>query len=85
MRKRDPNLVKGFVPTELRQYVSRITSPTLYVIGGASRIVPVETQQVIETVFYRLYICPSRTSSRPPHGSDPATANSRKSAPSVHL
>ena len=43
--KRDPNLVKGFVPTELWQYVSKITSPTLYVIGGASRIVPAETQQ----------------------------------------
>jgi pimeloyl-ACP methyl ester carboxylesterase len=43
--KRDPNLVKGFVPTELWQYISRITSPTLYVIGGASRIVPAETQE----------------------------------------
>src|SRR5262245_28444050 len=43
--KRDPNLVKGFVPTELWQYVSKISSPTLYVIGGASRIVPAETQQ----------------------------------------
>lgn len=43
--KRDPNLVKGFVSTELWAQVSRITSPTLYVIGGGSRIVPVETQQ----------------------------------------
>ena len=43
--KRDPNLVKGFVATELWQYVSKITSPTIYVIGGASRIVPAETQQ----------------------------------------
>jgi pimeloyl-ACP methyl ester carboxylesterase len=43
--KRDPNLVKGFVSTELWAQVSRITSPTLYVIGGASRIVPAETQQ----------------------------------------
>jgi esterase len=43
--KRDPNLVKGFVSTELWASVSRITSPTLYVIGGASRIVPAETQQ----------------------------------------
>ena len=46
--KRDPNLVKGFVPTELWQYVSRITSPTLYVIGGASRIVPADTQQKLK-------------------------------------
>ena len=43
--KRDPNLVKGFVSTELWAQVSRITSPTLYVIGGVSRIVPAETQQ----------------------------------------
>ena len=41
--KRDPNLVKGFVSTEMWQYVSRITAPTLYVLGGASTIVPPET------------------------------------------
>jgi esterase len=43
--KRDPNLVKGFVVTELWEHVSKITSPTLYVLGGASRIVPADTQQ----------------------------------------
>ena len=43
--KRDPNLVKGFVVTELWEHISKITSPTLYVIGGASRIVPAETQE----------------------------------------
>jgi pimeloyl-ACP methyl ester carboxylesterase len=43
--KRDPNLVKGFVETELWESVSRIKSPVLYVIGGGSRIVPPETQQ----------------------------------------
>ncbi|MBI2887165.1 MAG: alpha/beta hydrolase [Chloroflexi bacterium] len=43
--KRDPALVKGFVPTELWQYVRRIACPTLYVLGGASAIVPPETQQ----------------------------------------
>jgi esterase len=42
--KRDPNLVKGFVSTELWDYVRRITSPALYVIGGASQIVPAEAQ-----------------------------------------
>ena len=46
--KRDPNLVKGFVSTELWSAVSRITSPVLYVIGGGSRIVPVETQRRLE-------------------------------------
>jgi esterase len=43
--KRDPNLVKGFVSTELWEQVSKITSPVLYVIGGGSRIVPAEAQQ----------------------------------------
>jgi pimeloyl-ACP methyl ester carboxylesterase len=43
--KRDPNLAKGFVPTELWRFVERIQCPTLYIIGGASRIVPEETQQ----------------------------------------
>lgn len=42
--KRDPQLAKGFVETELWQYVRRITSPALYVIGGRSTIVPAETQ-----------------------------------------
>jgi pimeloyl-ACP methyl ester carboxylesterase len=42
--KRDPNLAKGFIETELWQYVRRITSPTIYIIGGRSTIVPAETQ-----------------------------------------
>jgi esterase len=46
--KRDPNLAKGFVPTELWQYVSKITTPTIYIVGGASRIVPPETQQKLK-------------------------------------
>lgn len=46
--KRDPNLVKGFVETELWESVSRITAPTLYVLGGASRIVPPDTQEKLK-------------------------------------
>ena len=46
--KRDPNLVKGFIETELWSDVRKITSPTLYVIGGGSRIVPPETQQKLK-------------------------------------
>jgi pimeloyl-ACP methyl ester carboxylesterase len=42
--KRDPNLAKGFVPTELWRFVSQIKCPTIYILGGASRIVPPETQ-----------------------------------------
>lgn len=43
--KRDPNLVKGFVVTELWHHVRRVTAPTIYILGGASTIVPAATQQ----------------------------------------
>lgn len=46
--KRDPNLAKGFVPTELWRFVHEIKCPTIYVLGGASRIVPPETQQELK-------------------------------------
>jgi pimeloyl-ACP methyl ester carboxylesterase len=49
--KRDPNLVKGFVPTELWQYVREIKCPTLYVLGGASSIVPPETQKRLKEML----------------------------------
>jgi len=42
--KRDPQLVKGFVATDLWRFVRNIKSPILYIIGGRSNIVPVETQ-----------------------------------------
>ena len=49
--KRDPQLAKGFVETELWQYVRRITSPTIYILGGRSTIVPPETQaQLKQTI-----------------------------------
>jgi pimeloyl-ACP methyl ester carboxylesterase len=46
--KRDPNLVKGFVPTELWQYVRKIKCPTIYILGGASSIVPPATQKELK-------------------------------------
>jgi pimeloyl-ACP methyl ester carboxylesterase len=46
--KRDPNLVKGFVPTDLWSSVRRITSPTIYILGGKSTIVPADTQQELK-------------------------------------
>jgi pimeloyl-ACP methyl ester carboxylesterase len=46
--KRDPDLAKGFVPTELWRFVSQIKCPTIYILGGASRIVPAETQQKLK-------------------------------------
>jgi pimeloyl-ACP methyl ester carboxylesterase len=49
--KRDPNLVKGFVETELWRYVREIRSPILYVLGGRSAIVPVATQEELKKVL----------------------------------
>jgi esterase len=45
--KRDPNLVKGFVVTDLWQHVRNIRAPILYVLGGRSKIVPPETQEML--------------------------------------
>ena len=42
--KRDPQLSKGFVPTELWQHIRKISCPTIYILGGKSTIVPPETQ-----------------------------------------
>lgn len=54
--KRDPNLVKGFVPTDLWQYVRNIRAPILYVLGGRSKIVPLETQDQLRTTLPRVEI-----------------------------
>jgi pimeloyl-ACP methyl ester carboxylesterase len=43
--KRDPNLVKGFVPTELWAEVFKIRCPTIYILGGASTMVREATKQ----------------------------------------
>ena len=47
--KRDPAILNGFVPTELWSTVRLIKAPIIYVLGGASTIVPLETQREIKT------------------------------------
>jgi pimeloyl-ACP methyl ester carboxylesterase len=54
--KRDPDLVKGFLPTELWRYVSRITAPTIYILGGNSPIVPAATQRRLKETLPRCEI-----------------------------
>ena len=54
--KRDPNLVKGFVVTDLWQHVRNIKAPILYVIGGRSKIVPPETQEELRRTLPRAEI-----------------------------
>jgi pimeloyl-ACP methyl ester carboxylesterase len=49
--KRDPNLVKGFVETDLWRFVRRIKAPLLYVIGGRSTIVPPATQAAVRAAL----------------------------------
>lgn len=46
--KRDPAILKGFVPTDLWATVRKIKAPIIYILGGASTIVPPETQQQLK-------------------------------------
>ena len=45
--KRDPAILNGFVPTELWSTVRKIKAPVIYILGGASNIVPAQTQMDI--------------------------------------
>jgi hypothetical protein len=54
--ERDPNLSKGFVPTELWRFVRQIRFPTLYALGADNRIVAPETQQKLRSVLPHVQI-----------------------------
>ena len=54
--KRDPNLVKGFVETELWRYVRAVKAPILYVLGGRSTIVPAATQEELKKALPQVRI-----------------------------
>jgi pimeloyl-ACP methyl ester carboxylesterase len=54
--KRDANVARGFVPTDLWAAVSKITAPALYIIGGRSTIVPAETQERLRKTLPRVRI-----------------------------
>jgi esterase len=54
--KRDPNLVKGFVATDLWRFVRAITAPTIYILGGRSNIVPPATQAELRKTLPRVEI-----------------------------
>jgi pimeloyl-ACP methyl ester carboxylesterase len=54
--KRDPNLVKGFVATDLWRFVRSIRAPILYVLGGRSTIVPPDTQAELTKTLPRVQI-----------------------------
>jgi esterase len=46
--RRDPAINKGFVPTEIWRFVRMIKAPVIYILGGASTIVPPETQEELK-------------------------------------
>jgi pimeloyl-ACP methyl ester carboxylesterase len=48
--KYDPKIVNGMGPVELWDYVRRIKAPALYVVGGRSRLVTAEEQQLLRTL-----------------------------------
>ncbi len=54
--KRDPNVTQGFVVTDLWHFVSKIQCPTLYILGGASNIVPAETQEKLKATLPNVQI-----------------------------
>jgi pimeloyl-ACP methyl ester carboxylesterase len=49
--KRDPAILKGFVPTELWDTVKKIRAPIVYILGGASTIVPQHTQDELKAAL----------------------------------
>jgi len=49
--RRDPAINKGFVPTEIWRFVRAIKAPVTYILGGASTIVPPETQEELKRVL----------------------------------
>jgi pimeloyl-ACP methyl ester carboxylesterase len=54
--KRDPAINNGFVPTELWRYVRSIRAPITYILGGASTIVPPETQEELKRALPQVRI-----------------------------
>ena len=54
--KRDPRINEGFVPTDLWRFVREIEAPTIYILGGASTIVPPETREALREALPQVQI-----------------------------
>ena len=54
--KRDPAINNGFVPMEIWRYVRKVESPIIYILGGASTIVPPETQDELKRALPQVQI-----------------------------
>jgi len=54
--KRDPAILKGFIPTDLWATIRNIQAPIIYVLGGLSSIVPPQTQQELQATLPRVQV-----------------------------
>ena len=70
--KRDPDIEKGFVPTEIWRFVRKIRSPILYILGGESAIVPAETQSELRRILPQVEIVTLPGLGHYPNEEDPA-------------
>jgi pimeloyl-ACP methyl ester carboxylesterase len=69
--KYDPAVTKGFVPTELWDYVKRIKAPTMYLLGAESKIVPPATQQRLEALLPHITVVTVPDAGHYPHQETP--------------
>jgi len=70
--KRDPAIEKGFIPTELWRFVKRIRAPIIYILGGASTIVPPQTQEELRRTLPHVQIVTMPGLGHYPSDDDPA-------------
>ena len=82
--KRDPQLVKGFVATDLWRYVREIKMPILYVIGGRSTIVPAETQEELKKTLPKVRIVTMPGLGHYPATKSPGVPGHRRRVPEDH-
>jgi pimeloyl-ACP methyl ester carboxylesterase len=69
--KRDPAILKGFVPTELWSTVKQIRAPIVYILGGASTIVPQHTQDELKAALPQVEIVTMHGLGHYPSDEDP--------------
>jgi pimeloyl-ACP methyl ester carboxylesterase len=70
--KRDPDIEKGFVPTEIWRFVKTIRTPIIYILGGDSAIVPRETQEELKRTLPQVEIVTMPDLGHYPCEEDPA-------------
>lgn len=70
--KRDPDIEKGFVPTEIWRFVKLIRPPIIYILGGRSTIVPAETQEALRRTLAQAEIVTMPGLGHYPNEEDPA-------------